>query len=139
MKSAIVTGGGRGIGEGIARRLQKAGYRVGIFDFDIEQALRTARGIERAVAVEVDGTDPESVAKAVAEFGGEVAILVNNAGITAPGGMNQPVDVFRHILDVNVTGAYIMMQAVVELMKERGVGTIVNITSSAGIAAVPLI
>ncbi len=139
MKSAIVTGGGGGIGEGIARRLQAVGYRTGIFDRDLEQARKVAAKIDGAMAIQVDVTDPQSATDAVAEFGGEVAVLVNNAGITAAGGMAQPPDVFRRILDVNVTGAYIMMQAVVDQMKALGGGAIVNITSSAAIAAVPLI
>lgn len=139
MKSAIITGGGGGIGKGIAHRLQQAGYRTGIFDANLDAARDVAAGIDGAVPVQVDVTDPRSVTRAVGEFGGDISVLVNNAGITGTGGMAQPVDVFRRILDVNVTGAFLMMQAVVEGMKRRSSGAIVNITSSAAIAAVPLI
>lgn len=138
LKSAIVTGAAGGIGQGIARSLQVAGYRVGLFDYDLEQAERAAADIAGSVAVQVDVTDPASVASAVAEFG-QADVLVNNAGITAAGGMRQPVETFRRILDVNVTGAFIMTQAVMDGMIERASGSIVNITSSASIAAVPLI
>lgn len=138
MKSAIVTGAGGGIGQGIARGLQLAGYRVGMFDYDLERAERAAAGIADAVALQVDVTDPTSAARAVAEFG-HADVLVNNAGITAPGGMRQSVETFRRILDVNLTGAFIMVQAVMDGMIERASGAIVNITSTASVAAVPLI
>jgi NAD(P)-dependent dehydrogenase (short-subunit alcohol dehydrogenase family) len=137
MKHAIVTGGGGGIGSAICEALGAAGYRVGVFDYDLEAAHRTAQRIEGAVGIKVDITDETSVAQAFTQFGGLADVLVNNAGITAKGGLQQDATTFRRIIDVNLVGAYIMTQVVVPQMLVRRAGAIVNVTSIAASTANP--
>lgn len=139
MKSVIVTGGAGGIGSDICRAFSALGYRVGVFDYDGDAAGRTAADIGGAEGVAVDVTDEASIARAVSAFGGAPDVLVNNAGITATGGMEQPVETFRRIVEVNLIGPYLMCQAVTPGMAERGSGVIVNITSAAGTVTTPVV
>src|SRR5271156_5354014 len=114
MKSAIVTGGGGGIGSAICVALSSAGYHVGVLDFDERAAERVAAELKDATGIKVDITDEGSVAEAMRRFGSVPDVLVNNAGITAKGGMQQDVATFRRIIDVNLVGAYVMTRAVVQ-------------------------
>ena len=136
-RTAIVTGGANGIGSAVARRLTDSGARVAIWDRDFEAARARAKEIETAIAVPCDITDWTSVVAArdttVAELG-RIDILVNSAGIAGP---NAPVedydiDAWRRIVDVNLTGTFLVNRAVVPTMKAQGYGRIVNIASVAG-------
>jgi NAD(P)-dependent dehydrogenase (short-subunit alcohol dehydrogenase family) len=137
MKSAIVTGGGGGIGSAICANFAAAGYRVGVFDYDGAAAQKVAAGLANGVGIQVDITDEASVAAALRKFELVPDVLVNNAGITAKGGLQQDVATFSRIIQVNLVGAYIVTRAAVPGMIERGSGAIINITSVAGISPNP--
>ncbi len=137
-QAAVVTGGAQGIGAAVAGQLAARGVRVALWDMDKALAGETAAGLGAyAAAFGVDIADSASVQAAMAAtvdaFGG-VDILVNSAGIA---GLNAPLadypeDEFRGILDINLTGTFLVNRAVVPGMTERGYGRIVNIASVAG-------
>jgi 3-oxoacyl-[acyl-carrier protein] reductase len=140
-KSALVTGGSRGIGKAIVLRLARQGADVAFtYKGNTTAAEATAAEIEglgrRALAIQADATDPESAEAAVKqalEAFGKVDILVNNAGITRDDLiMRMTADAWREVLETNLFGAFWMTKAVTRpMLKARG-GRIVNITSVSG-------
>ena len=130
-RSALVTGGAKGIGAAIARRLSAEGARVAIGDVDTEGAERVAAEIG-ATAVRLDVTDPDSAVAAV-DATGALDVLVNNAGMdefafftdTEPG-------LWERVLAVNLKGVLACTHAVLPGMQQAGYGRIVNIASEAG-------
>jgi 3-oxoacyl-[acyl-carrier protein] reductase len=140
-KSAVVTGGSRGIGRAICLRLAEQGADV-VFSYRGNEtaAAATAAAIEglgrRAIAFQGDVTDPlaaEALVKAAPEAFGKVDILVNNAGITRDDLiMRMDLDAWRSVLETNLFGAFYTTKAVTRpMLKARG-GRIVNITSVSG-------
>ena len=139
-RRAIVTGGAQGLGRAIAERLQTSGADVHIWDFDVA-AMHEAQidwpGGGPAANIEVDVSDPRAVEAALLETsadGGNIDILVNNAGISGP---NMPtweygIDDWRRVIDIDLTGPFLVSRAVVPRMREAGYGRIVNIASVAG-------
>ena len=144
-KSAIVTGGARGIGAAIAEGFAKEGARVCVADIEIEAGKETAARIGNgAFAVRLDVTKRQSIADCIAEvenkFGG-IDILVNNAAVfdLAPFGeiTEKSYDV---IFSVNVKGLLFMLQDTAESLKRRGKGgKIINFASQAGRRGEPLV
>lgn len=144
---ALITGAGRGIGRAIADAHAAAGVRVAYVDHDlplVEEAASAARerGYE-AMALSADVADEEAVALAcrrAAETLGTIDILVNNAGISPKTGADgkranaweMSSDEWRRVIDVNLTGAFNGMRAVVPGMREIGRGRIVSMSSVAG-------
>src|SRR4051794_5074203 len=135
-KVALVTGAARGIGAAIATRLAADGARVAVCDLDEGAAKATAATLPGAIAVALDVSDDEAVARcvdAVVEALGPVDILVNNAGIDK---IEKFVDsqpqTWDKLLQVNLRGPVAMCYRVVPSMLERGTGRIVNIASDAG-------
>ncbi|WP_406700373.1 SDR family NAD(P)-dependent oxidoreductase [Singulisphaera sp. Ch08] len=133
---ALVTGAGQGIGEGMARRLHKAGARIAVFDVDGNHAAKVADSLG-GLAVVGDVTSESDVTRAVGrvrEELGPVSILVNNAGITGPTDLswNLALEDVRRVLDVNVLGPYLFCKAVAPGMIERKYGRILNVASIAG-------
>ncbi len=136
-RTAIVTGGARGIGLACAAKITAGGGRVALWDRDIERARKSASALKGAVAVEVDVTGEASVAAALAETEGQLAppdILIASAGITGPNTTvaSYPVDAWRQVIDINLTGVFLCNRAVAGGMAVRGRGRIVNIASVAG-------
>lgn len=141
-KTAIVTGGGRGIGASIAQVLAREGANVVVMNRHREEVDGVARAIAGSggsvLPVVADVTDWASleamVAATTARFGG-VDILVNNAGIEAP--PRQLADLrpeqWDQVLDVNLKGVFLCCKAVLPSMTARGGGRIVNIGSIAGL------
>ncbi len=135
-KIAVVTGGTRGIGLAIVERMVKSGARVAVWDRERigKESKAEAAG---AAPIAVDVSDAGAVARALAETEarvGAVDILVNSAAI---GGVNTtvaqyPLDEWRAVIDVNLTGTFLTCRAVVPGMEKRGYGRIVNIASIAG-------
>lgn len=133
-KAAIVTGGASGIGLAIATDLTANGARVAICD--IAGAEHAAQQLAGAIGLDADVSDEASVEAAVAATiaaFGSVDILINNAGlfttITRGPCEQLPVDEWRRVLDVNVTGPFLFSRAVAAPMRRAGGGRIVNITS----------
>jgi len=136
-KVAVVTGGNMGLGEAFARALAEVGAHVVIaarsHERSDEVAASIAEGGGRAIAVDLDVTRPEQVARMVAEVTerlGPIDVLVNNAGLCyhRPA-LEVPLEEWRAVFDVNVTGLWLCAQAVGRQMVERRQGVIVNIGS----------
>ena len=141
-KVAIVTGSGRGIGEGIALVLAREGARLVIVDMNLDDANNVVKKIAakggKAIATKTDiskKTDVEAmVAKTVKHFG-TVDILVNNAGIEGPPSLVQdlPEAQWDRVLGINLKGTFLCCQAVLPTMMAKNKGKIVNIASTAAI------
>ena len=137
-RHAIVTGGATGLGFAIAQRLLASGGSVTLWDRDaaaMERAVAQLGG--RAGAVEVDVAQHASVQAAVQATLRKCAridALVNSAGITGPNAKvwEYPVDAWRQVLDVNLTGLFLCCREVVPAMRDAKYGRIVNIASVAG-------
>lgn len=145
-KNALVTGGGRGIGRAIAQALAEAGADVAIASRDEAACKEAAKAIgevtgRRAIAGKLDVSDKGSVDEFVAHAArtlGSVDILVNNSGATWGAPFEEmPLDKWEKVLKVNLTGTFLMCQAVVPIMKKKGWGRIVNVSSVAGIQGSP--
>lgn len=133
-KRALITGCSTGIGRATALELQSRGYEV------IATARRpdTIEDLDVTGTVALDVDSDESVASAVAEAG-PIDVLVNNAGFGVEGPIETvPLDEVRRMFETNVFGSARMIQAILPGMRERGRGAIVNVTSTAAIAAPPL-
>ena len=138
-RTAIVTGGARGIGLAIVQRLLASGATVTLWDLDgavLDQAAAALKG-GRVHTATVDVTDDAAIARAVTAALrdlGKIDILVNNAGVT---GGNAPLwelvpEVWRRVIEVNLVAPYLVCRAVVPAMFAAGYGRIVNIASIAG-------
>lgn len=140
-KVAIITGGARGMGASHARRFVAEGARVVLTDVLVEpgEALAGELG-ERAAFHRHDVSDvthwDEIVGDANARFG-PVSILVNNAGILGPTTRTADLskDDYDRIIAINQTGTFLGMQAVLPTMSAHGGGSIINVSSVAGIGA----
>lgn len=137
-KTAIVTGAARGLGASIAADLVREGARVMLCDILVEQGQAVAREIgEGAVFRALDVTKADQWAEAVAAAEarlGTVDILVNNAAMIEQVPYDDVTEeLFRAIFEVNALGTFLGMKAVVPAMRRAGAGSIVNISSTAGI------
>lgn len=143
VKTVLVTGASKGIGEQIAYKFASIGYNVIInYNTDEINALRIKKDIEnqynvKAIAIKCDVSKEEEVKKMVEtsinEFG-KIDCLVNNAGIAIDTLFeDKTVENFRKILDVNLIGAFIVSKYVGIHMLERNFGKIINISSTNGI------
>lgn len=145
----LITGAGSGLGAAMARGVAAAGANVALVDVDAAALSRTqvqirAQGPVDSLAISADITsasDVERICDAVTERFGALDVLVNNAGL-GQGAVRRdfvskpvrlwevPIDVWRRILDVNVTGSFLMMRAFLPQMLSRGRGRIVNVTTN---------
>lgn len=143
-KVVVVTGAARGMGAAEAELIAREGGAVVVADVMAQQAEAVAEGLRRsggtAVAVELDVTSESDWAAAVAaarDLGGLHA-LVNNAGISYRVGLLEAdLDDWNRVMAVNLTGSLLGMRAVVPVMREHGGGSIVNVSSIAGLTAYP--
>ncbi|HUK94512.1 MAG TPA: SDR family NAD(P)-dependent oxidoreductase [Gaiellaceae bacterium] len=132
---ALVTGGGRGIGAGIARELASAGARVAVAARTRDQVDEVAHEID-GLALEVDVSDRAAVEKMVADTErelGPIDVLAANAGIGNAEGTSWEIDPdeWWHVVEVNLLGVHLCCRAVIPQMLERGAGRIVITGSGA--------
>ncbi len=137
-KHALVTGGADGIGLAIVQALADAGYRVTIADLDGEKAAARALALgegHRGLACDITDEAHAIAAASAAPFD----VLVNNAGIgdSHLPTLEQGIDAFRKVLDVHLAGTFLMSREVGRGMVARGSGSIVNLSSIAGITGLP--
>lgn len=136
-QTAIVTGGARGIGLAIARRLAREGCRVVVWDVDVAGFDAAKAGFTPFRLAAVDVADAEAVAsafEAAREAAGAIDILINNAGINGPVApvADYPLDAWRRVMAVDLDGVFHGCRAAIPHMRERRRGRIVNIASIAG-------
>jgi NAD(P)-dependent dehydrogenase (short-subunit alcohol dehydrogenase family) len=137
---ALISGGNRGLGREIARRLAEAGYQVVIGSRDPTEGEQTAHELGGTVtACRLDVTDPDTIESCIDEIRrryGRLDVLVNNAGVEGGGWSTSATDVdldeVRATLETNLFGAWKLTQAALPLMRERGYGRIVNLSSGMG-------
>jgi len=143
-KVAIVTGAAQGIGNAIADGLAREGARIVVAD--LQRAEEAARAYPGGVGLTVDVSREEDVARMASETVercGSIDILVNNAGLYASLAMRPfteiPLEEWRQVMDVNVASMFLACRAVVPVMRERGGGKIVNISSGTPFRGVPFL
>lgn len=145
-KVAIVTGGGQGIGEAIAKSYAKEGAKVVVVDVNYETASKVANEIKNnggeALAFKADVTK-ESEVKAMVEFTinnyGKLDCACNNAGKSSAtiNLVDTPVENFNEVLDLDVRGVFFCCQEEIKAMHQNGEGTIVNVSSTSGLLGNP--
>ncbi len=136
MTTVLVTGSSSGYGLAIARHFHERGWTVIATMRDPVAAILPAS--ERLRILPLDVTEPGSIARAI-EDAGPIDVLVNNAGIGVVGAFEAtPMAVVRKVFEANTFGTMAMTQAVIPQMRERRAGVVVNITSSATLAPMPL-
>ena len=143
-KSALITGGGRGIGRAIALEFARNGARVAVAARTAEQVEQVAAEIGGdAVALVCDVSDPESVARMFSrmrEDFGNPDILVNNAGIAESATLVNTTDELWHRhLAINLSGTFYCTRAALPAMLKRGWGRVINVASIAGKSGAPYI
>jgi meso-butanediol dehydrogenase/(S,S)-butanediol dehydrogenase/diacetyl reductase len=144
-KVALVTGAGRGIGQGIALSLAHAGADLVLADYDINIAEEAAANVRelgrRAVAVQVDVSQAESVASMIEQVRsafGRLDVAVNNAGVVSLGRVDElAVSEWDRIMNINARGVFLCCQAELKLMREHKFGRIINLASIAGKVGFP--
>jgi 3-oxoacyl-[acyl-carrier protein] reductase len=139
-RTAVVTGGARGIGLAIAERLLQSGAAVSLWDLDAQALSEAEHNLAvhgRSVSETVDVTDEAAVGRAAqstVQQLGHVDLLVNNAGIGGPICQTWEYDLatVRRIFDVNYVGTFLCCKHLIPIMQRRNYGRIVNIASLAG-------
>lgn len=140
-KTAIVTGGGRGLGAQIARGFAEAGANVVLCSRKVDACIEMSKELEalgvRSIGLACDVTKPEDVKRVVEETierFGTIDILVNNSGATwgAPAA-EMPFEAWQKVMEVNVNGTFLMSQEVGKVMIQQRSGKIINIASVAGL------
>ncbi|MEM7017598.1 MAG: SDR family NAD(P)-dependent oxidoreductase [Pseudomonadota bacterium] len=144
-QTALITGGGRGIGQGIAMTLAQAGANVAIADINLDNAKQVAAEIEalgrQSIALQVDVTKASQVQDIVEQTVGQLGgldIAVNNAGVLGISTLNDMTEAeWDRVLDVNLKGVFLCTQAEARFMQKSGNGRIVNVASIAGKSGSP--
>jgi len=139
-RTALITGGGRGIGRAIALAFAREGARIAVAARTAEQVEQVAREIgNEAIALVCDVADPQSVTL-MFERVGDVDILVNNAGVAESATVvNTSDELWHRHLSINLSGTFYCTRAALPAMLKKGWGRIINIASIAGKTGAPYI
>lgn len=139
-KTALITGGGRGIGRAIALAFAREGIRIVVAARTAEQIKQVADEIgNNSIAIVCDVSDPHSVAKMFSEAG-DIDILVNNAGIAESATLVNTTDELWHRhLAINLSGTFYCTRSALPAMLKKGWGRVINIASIAGKTGAPYI
>lgn len=137
-KTAIVTGAGRGLGKGIALKLAAEGAKVIVADMSMETASATAEeinasgGTAKAFAVNIAKQDEvKAMMDFTVESFGTLDVIVNNAGINRDAMLHKmTVEQWDQVIAVNLTGTFYCVQYAAQIMREKGSGAIINISSA---------
>ncbi|EHD13294.1 short-chain dehydrogenase/reductase SDR [Commensalibacter intestini A911] len=141
-KVAVVTGGGAGIGNEIAHAYLAKGVKVALLDradniADIAKEL----GADKAIGIQLDVTSKDQITKAVkavVDHYGRIDVLVNCAGVALlDAAENISEDMWNATININLTGTFLVCQAVGNVMLKQGHGSIINLASQAGVVALP--
>src|ERR1044072_8780506 len=139
-KTALITGGGRGIGRAIALAFAREGVRIAVAARTAEQINQVAAEIGNdSIALVCDVSDPQSVTQIFTELG-DIDILVNNAGIAESATLVNTTDELWHRhLSINLSGTFYCTRAALPAMLKKGWGRVINIASIAGKTGAPYI
>jgi 3alpha(or 20beta)-hydroxysteroid dehydrogenase len=144
-KVVLITGAAGGIGAAAARRMALEGARLLLTDADQQGAQRVAEelGPECAYALGHDVTNEERWQEVVAhalDTHGRIDVLLNNAGVFLAAPLTETsVEDFRRVIDINVTGVFLGMRSVTPAMIEQGAGSVINLSSVAGLMGSPFL
>jgi meso-butanediol dehydrogenase/(S,S)-butanediol dehydrogenase/diacetyl reductase len=142
-KVALITGGGTGIGTAIAERFVADGAKVCITGRRKEMLEEVAKSLPSGTVVICPGDvskeeDVKRMVETTVKFGGKLNVLVNNAAINHPAPVAElDPKLWREVIGVNLTGPFLLMQAVIPLMIKEGGGSIINIASLGGLRCLP--
>ena len=142
-KVALITGGGSGIGAAIAKRFAAEGAKIVITGRRIDALNKTLEGIPEGMALAVAGDvgvveDAQRMVEETVAFGGKIDVLVNNAGIDPAGTIIEiPLEQWHSIINTNLNGTFYMMRFALPYMIKQGGGSVVNISSLAGLRRIP--
>lgn len=142
-KTALITGGGTGIGAAVARRFVEDGAKVCIAGRRKEKLEEVAGTLppESIITCPADVSDESDIKRMVAatlEFGGGLDVLVNNAAAGSMGGVvDLAPDEWRQVIEVNLTAPFLLMKECIPYMIEAGGGSIINIASLGGLRCLP--
>ena len=136
-KVAVITGGAGGIGFATADRMLRSGAKVVLWDLQQGPLDNATRALPGTSSQALDITDEAAVGRATADVvstHGRIDILVNGAGITSPKTLivDFPLELWRKIVEVNLTGTFLCCKAIVPHMQKANAGRIINIASVAG-------
>lgn len=143
---ALITGAGSGIGQGCAQLFAKEGARIAVADLDEQSAAETVRQIKEqggdAIAIAADVSNPhdaQSMVETALKRWGTIDILYNNAGDEGPicFAAQITVEQFDHVIGVNLRGTWLGMKYALPVMMEQRRGSILNVSSLAGLKATP--
>lgn len=140
-KTAVITGGGSGIGRAIAELFVARGASVHVLELNADAARESFQGIDQLFVHACDVSNQKDVAQVTERIhgdAGKIDILVNSAGVAHIGKIeNTPESDFTRLFEVNVKGVYNTMQAVIKYMKEKEYGVILNVGSVAASVGIP--
>jgi NAD(P)-dependent dehydrogenase (short-subunit alcohol dehydrogenase family) len=142
-KTALVTGGGKGLGAVIAERFVKEGAKVCISGRQKEALDETASALTSGMVVTCPGdvsnlSDVQRMVDTTVEFGGGIDILVNNAGIDPAGSVvDLDPELWQQVMNTNLTGPFLTMKTAIPHMIKAGGGSIINISSLGGVRCLP--
>lgn len=145
-RTAVITGGSKGLGLAMAAGLASAGAQIMLVNRNTEEGIRAAQELSaeygvKALSFGADITDrlqTEAMAKIAMEAFGQIDILINSAGINIRGPIDEvTLEDFNKVMDVNVNGTWLCCRAVVPYMKKNKGGKIINLASTLGLVGVP--